>query len=195
MISHPRAKHTKTQREMWWEAYRYVCPRNALLAFMEIPRWLNLCVQTQPWCSERLWLALARTWTSPAIGGDSVDISIQVYYCQLPGCLGISLFQGSSWRLCRHCSFQLSRDDSPLDVSHGPRHGQHLCYEGGSTLQTGLLATIISQDLKLYFSQVREIQQLAWLLWSFWWRLELLRELSMSYMGRWVLQSIHFQPE
>ena len=118
---------------------------------MEIPRWLNLCVQTQPWCSERLWLALARTWTSPAIGGDLVDISIQVYYCQLPGCLGISLFQGSSWRLCRHCSFQLSRDDSPLDVSHGPRHGQHLCYEGGSTLQTGLLATIISQDLKLYF--------------------------------------------
>ena len=35
-----------------------------------------------------------------------------------------------------------------------------------------------------YGSQVREIQQLAWLLWSFWWRLELLRELSMSYMGR-----------
>ena len=38
-----------------------------------IPRWWNLCVQTQPWCWERPWLVSARTWTWPAIGGTNFE--------------------------------------------------------------------------------------------------------------------------
>ena len=89
-----RVRHTKMQKEMWWEASRWKYPKHLNWCWLvwntslsPISRWWNLCVQTQPWCWERPWLVSARTWTWPATGGNHLEA------CDLgvPGCLLVSV--------------------------------------------------------------------------------------------------------
>ena len=118
-----RVRHTKMQKETWWEASRWKFPNHINVGLFGTHPWARFPGGGITVCKHNLDVGRDLDWYQQGHGSNQPQVAT-IWR------LVILVFQGASWCLCRHCPFQLPGNDSPLDVSHRPCYRQHLYYEG-----------------------------------------------------------------